>query len=177
MSGMFHSLLPLALLAAQPAATRSPFNGTWLIDLGSIEQAPEITDFSLAKGVFSRAVNGPEFAVKADGRIHAIAGDNYVDAVAVTVLGPRRVREMDRLRGRMVYSVAYDVSADGRTMTARVVDFGKPDHKPVVTVVTRVRIGGRRRRFAAERPVAGDGRDDHTQPAHGPVPAGRQPLQ
>ena len=57
------------------------------------------------------------------------------------MLGPRRVREMDRLRGRMVYSVAYDVSADGRPMTERVVAFGKPDHKPVVTVVTRVRIG------------------------------------
>ena len=133
--------LSLALLAAQPAAAESPFNGTWLIDLGSIERRPEITIFALRNGVFSRAGHGRGFAVMADGRIHGIAGDVYVDAVAVTVLGPRRVREIDRLRGRIVYSVTYDVSRYGTTMTARVVDWGKPDHKPITTVVTRARIG------------------------------------
>jgi hypothetical protein len=130
----------LALLLSQPVALSSPFNGTWLMDLDSMKLPPEITTFSLRSGVFSRAEQGPGFVVKADGRIHRIASDNYVDAVAVTVLGARRVREIDRLNGRLAYSVTYNVPVDGRTMTARVVDFGKPDGKPIPTVTTYSRI-------------------------------------
>ena len=138
---MHHALLSLVLLAGQPVAASSPFNGTWLIDMASMKLPPEIGTFSLEGGVFSRGDDGQGFAVKADGRVHAIASGGYFDAVAVTVLGPRRVREIDRLNGRVIYSVMYSVSADGGTMTARVVDFGKPDHKPVASVVTRSRIG------------------------------------
>jgi hypothetical protein len=138
---MHPAILSLALLAAQPATTESPFNGTWLMDLASLQRPPEISTFSLKHGVFSRAAHGPGFAVRADGRVHAIGRDNYVDAVAVTVLGPGRVREVDRLHGKIVYTVSYDVSADGRTMTERVVIFSNPDHKPIPTVITRSRIG------------------------------------
>ncbi|MES2043793.1 MAG: hypothetical protein V4475_07935 [Pseudomonadota bacterium] len=136
------NLLPLslALLVAQPAVADSPFNGNWVMDIASLQLPPEISVFSLGRGNFSRATIGPGFAVKADGRFHRIASDGYVDAVAVTVLGPRRVRETDRLGGRTIYVVTYDVSVDGRTMTARVVDYGRPDHKPIPTVVTRTRI-------------------------------------
>ena len=139
--GVNLAILSLALLVTQPAAAESPFNGTWLMDLASLQRPPEITTFSLGHGVFSRAAHGAGLAVKADGRVHAVASDNYVDAVAVSVLGPRRVREIDRLHGKIVYTVSYDVSADGRTMTERVVIFSNPDHKPIPTVTTRSRIG------------------------------------
>ncbi|MDB5674002.1 MAG: hypothetical protein JWM65_984 [Sphingomonas bacterium] len=141
MTRMYLALLPLTLLAAQPAAASSGFNGTWLMDLASIEQPPEISTISLRGGVFSRAAHGPGFAVKADGRVHRLSSDGYVDAVAVTALGPRRVREIDRLHGKIIYVVTYSVSADGRTMTERVVDFGRPDHKPIPTTSRWVRIG------------------------------------
>ncbi len=138
---MYRALFSLALLAGQPVVASSPFNGTWLMDMTSMQRPPEISTFSLKDGVFSRGDREPGFAVKADGRSHRIARNDYIDAVAVTVLGPRRVREIDRLHGKIIYSVTYSVAADGRTMTARVIDFGKPDHKPVPTVVMRSRIG------------------------------------
>jgi hypothetical protein len=141
MEDMYLALVMLAFLAGRPVAAYSPFNGTWMMDLASLHLPPEISVFSLGRGNFSRATVGPGFAVKADGRFHPIAGDGYVDAVAVTVLRPRRLREIDRLGGRTIYVVTYDVSADGATMTARVVDHGRLDQKPVPTVVTRTRIG------------------------------------
>lgn len=138
---MSFALLPLALLAAAPVAAPSAFNGTWMMDVASIERPPVIATFSLDDGIFARGTDGPAFAVKADGRVHALADDGYVDAVAVTVLSPRRVREVDRRRGRIVYVVTYTVSADGGTMSELVVDYGKPDHKPVPGVTTHVRVG------------------------------------
>eukprot|EP01035_Chromulina_nebulosa_P042081 gene42081-56978_t len=77
----------------------------------------------------------------ADGRFHSVPSDGYVDAVAVTVLGPRRVREMLRLGGKPVYSVTYDVAADGRTMTSRVIDLSKPDGKPIPGTTRYRRVG------------------------------------
>nr|WP_299851245.1 hypothetical protein [Sphingomonas bacterium] len=141
----------LALVAGQPAAPSSPFNGTWLMDLASIERPPEIKTISLKGGVFARAAQGLGFAVKADGHAHGLSRDNYVDAVAVTVLGPRQVREIDRLHGKVIYVVTYSVSADGRTMTEQVVDFGRPDHQPIPTTSTWVRIG----RVEAGSPLSG----------------------
>ena len=84
---MYPALLPLALLASQPVAASSPFNGTWLIDMASMKLPPEITTFSLKGGVFSRGDSGQGVAVKADGRAHAIAGNGYFDAVANAVSG------------------------------------------------------------------------------------------
>ncbi|HSI18148.1 MAG TPA: hypothetical protein VK980_10295 [Sphingomonas sp.] len=138
---MILTLLPLALLAATPAAP-SPFNGIWMMDIASIERPPVIATFSLDDGIFSRGTDGPAFAVKADGRVHVLADDDgYVDAVAVTVLTSRRVREVDFRRGRIVYVVTYTVAADRGTMAERVVDFSKPDGKPVPGVTMHVRVG------------------------------------
>lgn len=129
------------LMAGQPVAAPSPFTGSWLMDLASIERPPVVTTFTLKDGIFSRATGEPGTPVPADGRFHPVPSDGYVDAVAVTVLGPRHVREMLRLGGRPVYSVTYDVAAGGRTMTSRVIDLSKPDGKPIPGTTRYRRVG------------------------------------
>jgi len=138
---MIFTLFSLALIAAQPITATSPFTGAWMFDQASMKAPPEITTLSLRNGVFSRGDSRSRFSVKADGRLHRIARGGYVDAVSVAVLGPRRLREVDRLGGKIIYVVTYELSLDGRTLTARVVDFGKPDGKPIPTTIVRVRIG------------------------------------
>jgi hypothetical protein len=135
------ALVLAALLPGQPVAANSTFTGTWLMDLASIEQPPVITTFSLKGGMFSRATGEPDFPVRADGRFHPVPTDGYVDAVAVTVQGPRQVQEILRLGGKLVYSVTYDVAADGRTMTSRVTDLSKPDGKPIPGTTRYRRVG------------------------------------
>ncbi len=135
------ALFLAALLPGQPVAAPSPFTGSWLMDLASIEQPPVVTTFTLKDGIFSRATGEPGTPVPADGRFHAVPSDGYVDTVAVTVLGPRRVREMLRLGGKPVYSVTYDVASDGRTMTSQVIDLSKPDGKPIPGTTRYRRVG------------------------------------
>jgi hypothetical protein len=147
-NGMSITLFLAALLPGQPVAARSPFTGSWLMELASIEQPPVITTFSLKDGMFSRATGDPGFAVRADGRFHPVPSDPYVDAVSVTVQGPRRVHEIDRFGGKPVYSVTYDVAADGRTMTSQVIDLSKPDGKPIPGTTRYRRVGAAPRGMA-----------------------------
>jgi hypothetical protein len=53
--GMSIAFFLAALLPGQPVAAPSPFTGTWLMDLASIEQPPVVTTFTLKDGLFSRA--------------------------------------------------------------------------------------------------------------------------
>lgn len=131
-------ILALALLGNQTQADVSPFTGTWDMDLASISPPPPVR-FSLQNGLFSR--DDWHRPVKADGIAHATPKDEYVDAIAVTVLGLRRVREIDYFKGKPAYSVVYTISADGGTLTRLVTDFTHPDHKPAATSLTYRRIG------------------------------------
>lgn len=131
-----------AILLAAPQAASSPFNGTWLMDLSSVTKDSKPEHLAIERGIFSRGDPKSALKARADGSFHRISGDDrYVDAVAVTILNRRQVRELDRLNGKLVYSVDYDVSPDGNSMIKKVVDFSKPDHKPIPTTITYRRVG------------------------------------
>lgn len=134
---MGYALMACAIVAASPQTPSSPFDGAWIMDLGSIDGTDAPQRFVVARGRFGRDT----MIVKADGRFHRVPGDEYVDAIAVTVTGRRRVRELDRFRGRLAYAVTYRVSADGRHLTRRVVDWSKPGGRPVPTVARHRRVG------------------------------------
>lgn len=132
------------LLSLAGTAT-SPFNGTWLIDIPSSIADAEPETYVVGHRRFRRGGTKSGVAVRADGRFHKIPSDGYVDEVAVLLLGPRTVRELDHLNGKLVYDVIYSVSADGRTMTRSLTDYSKPDGHPVPTTVTHRRVGAPRR--------------------------------
>lgn len=127
------------LVASRPQMPVSPFNGTWLMEIPSSKSA-EPESFSLSRGIFSRGDDKSKITIKADGNFHSIPDDGYVDAISVIILGPRELREQDRLKGKLVYSVTYRVSVDGKTLTRKVVDFSKPNKRPIPTVITDRRI-------------------------------------
>lgn len=118
----------------------SPFNGTWLMEISPNNNA-EPKSFSLNRGIFSRGDAKSKVAIKTDGRFQPIPDDGYVDAISVEIVSPREIREQDRFKGKLVYSVTYRVSVDGNTLTRKVVDFSKPDSRPIPTVITDRRIG------------------------------------
>jgi hypothetical protein len=133
------ALLP-ALLLLQTPGTNSGFNGIWLMDIPSSDgAAPE--SFFLDRGIFSRGDGTSKLSVKADGRFHPVPSDGYVDAIAVTMSGSRKVLELDHYKGKLAYSVAYVVSADAGTLVRKVVEYNKPDGRPIPTTITYRRIG------------------------------------
>lgn len=136
------ALFPFFALALSTSqAGGSPFNGTWLMDVDSISGPTQTETLSLSKDVFSRGEPGSAMTVKADGLFHSKPSDGFVDAIAVTVVSPREVREIDRLRGKMVYLIVYRISPDGAALSEQVIDYSKPDHKPIPTTIVYRRNG------------------------------------
>lgn len=135
----FAALAAITLCA--PAAAQSPFDGIWKVDTSSLDFPAAPDDILLAGGIYTSGPVDTPLKVPADGRLHAAPGGGYIDAVSITVLGSRHIRETDRLRARTVYVTDYTVSADGMTLISRTQDLGKPDGKPVISETIRRRIG------------------------------------
>lgn len=134
-------LFIVALIAPEPITASTDFNGAWVIDLTSMEEPSAPQTLSLDRGYFSRGDDKPDFTVKADGKFQALEAGNYVDAVAIIQLSSREVRELDRYKGKIVYTVVYKASRTGDTLTRDVTDFSRPEGKPSRTTITYRRIG------------------------------------
>lgn len=128
----------ISLLSALIAGI-SPFNGTWVMELGK-GTMPADEAIRLDHGTFTRG-DPADIAVPADGKVHSLGADEYTDAAAVTVLSPLRVHESDRLNGRNVYDVRYQVSPDRRKLVREITDLSKPVQKPISTKISYRRIG------------------------------------
>ncbi len=138
-------LFMAALIAPEPITASTDFNGAWLIDLASMEEPSAPQTLSLDRGYFSIGEDTPDFTVKADGKFQALEAGNYVDAVSITQLSSREIRELDRYKGKIVYTVVYKASQTGDTLTREVTDFSKPEGRPSLTTITYRRIGSRPR--------------------------------
>ncbi|MGY2737329.1 hypothetical protein [Sphingomonas sp. UYP23] len=136
---MLPILLSFVLFAQQPAPSLNDFNGDWTTDLSTLSKEPEPERVVVKGKRFSRSKGA--VSVPADGQFHSLGDVPYVDAVAVTILDRRRVRELDRFRGKIIYSITYAASGDGQSMRRTITDFGKPNGRAVSTVIDSARDG------------------------------------
>lgn len=88
----------LALVFSLINLASSPFNGAWLTDIPSAIEDSKAETFLLSQGKFTRGGPKSRVSVKADGRFHSIGPGDYVDEVSVSILGPRKILENDRLK-------------------------------------------------------------------------------
>jgi hypothetical protein len=86
-------VLSLAAMTSASFAKANPsFSGRWLADL-STQKLPKHPDvYLVAKGHYECRSCSPQRSYPADGKPHAIAGDEEVRSESVTVLGPRSIR-------------------------------------------------------------------------------------
>jgi hypothetical protein len=143
----------LALLFSLISLASSPFNGAWLTDIPSAIQDSKPETFLLSQGKFTRGGPKSRVSVKADGRFHFIGRDDYVDEVSVSILGPRKIREHNRLNGKLAYSIVYTVSPDATTMARRVTDYSKPSQRPISTTINYRRLGALQK---SATPISGE---------------------
>lgn len=131
----------LMLLPAGAAAeTDHPFTGRWRMDTTSLKGGMKPSTFRVIDGVFSRDEGQP---VRADGQFHKVSGSDYVDEKSISVVSDHVVREVDKVHGRLAYTVEYSVSPDGGTLTWDVANFTNPNGEPVKSVTTQRRVGAR----------------------------------
>jgi hypothetical protein len=133
-------MLPIALVAA-PAVAQSPFDGTWKGDLASAAVQSKPNSYMIKDGVWRCASCIPAYSVPADGRSHQVAGKDYWDAVAVSVVDDRTVRFTYSKTGKTIAETTSTVSPDGATVTNVSRDANNGGNVPVESKSVVSRIG------------------------------------
>jgi hypothetical protein len=116
----------LVLLLPVLAMAQSPFEGTWKMDMSSV-QWPEKPDvYLLQNGMYQCKTCVPPVNVKADGTDQTVTGDPYSDTLAVKVIDDHNVEQTSKKAGKVVGAEKDVVSADGNTLTVNWTNSGNP---------------------------------------------------
>ena len=109
----------LALLLFVPAFlfAQSPFDGTWVSDVGGAQLDKKPHTYELNKGMYTCSTCVPKISVKADGKDQAVSGSNYFNTVAIHAVDANTAEEVDKKDGKVMSKDTRMVSADGKTLT------------------------------------------------------------
>lgn len=120
------------------SASDQSFSGRWRIDTKSVTGDVKPTVFRVVAGQFKR--DGIQ-AVKADGTPTSITGDGYVDEITISIKSDHVIEEVDKIRGKLAYTVGYVVSPDGNTLTSHIASYTSPSGEAVEAETVMRRIG------------------------------------
>lgn len=137
------AILVSAPLSASSAQPNEGFAGRWRADTTSLSKVKP-TVLLLTGGTFQEDKDHP---IAADGLFHAVTDQGgYIDETSILVVSDRLVKQVDKAHGRIVYTVDYALSADGRQLTSHVTSFTNPTGQPSESETVERRVG---------QPVAG----------------------
>jgi hypothetical protein len=113
----------LFLLAAVPsmAMGASALDGSWMMRTDSVKVSGNPDTFRVNEGIYVCSSCNPPISVKADGIDHSVTGQDYFDTVAVRIVSDSTVERLNKMAGKIAGMNTLSVSADGRTLTDRVV--------------------------------------------------------
>lgn len=118
----FSVLLLLPLLA--PA--QSQFDGTWKIDMNSVQFPKKPDVFLLQNGMYECKSCVPPISIKADGTDQKVTGNPYFDTMSMKVIDDHNVEGMNKREGKVVWTEKDSISADGDTLNVSWIDSGQP---------------------------------------------------
>ena len=135
--------LALVVLAPAPVFAESVFDGSWKVDISSAKVSKKPSVQILKGGMYSCPTCTPPVKIKADGKDQAIKGNPYYDTMAITVVGDKIVKEIDKKDGKVVAESTTTLSNDGKTATTDYTDSSATNSAPVTGkgVATRVAAG------------------------------------
>lgn len=135
---MIALVMLMGCAGAATATSDYPFSGRWRIDTTSVTGNTKPTVFQVRDGRFKRDDNP---SIIADGRPHPIADDLYVDEQTISIVSDYLVREVDKVHGKLAYTVDYGVSPDGNILTSSVASYTSPDGKAARSETVQRRVG------------------------------------
>jgi hypothetical protein len=133
-------LAAIAALAPASALAASPFDGTWKINVGTAQPPDKPNVYLLQDGSYSCRSCAPNFTIPADGAPHAIAGNPYIDSIAIKVVDARTIVETDSKAGKTMWVYTTSVAADRRSMTTVMVDNSAANGVPAGGTIIRARV-------------------------------------
>jgi len=116
----------LALLLLPVAMAQSPFDGTWKVDMSSVQWPTKPDVFLLQNGMYECKTCVPPVNVKADGTDQKVTGDPYSDSLSVKVINDHNVETTSKKAGKVVATAKMSVSSDEQTLTVNWTDSGEP---------------------------------------------------
>lgn len=131
--------LALLMLVPAIALAKTPFDGTWKLNLDSVKYSGKPTEALLIDGQYTCKTCVPPYTVKADGTQQPTPGNSFIDHIAVKVLSPTAVAFVQMRDGKVVVDGTETVSADGKTATFAFTDYS--GEKPVKGNVKSRRVG------------------------------------
>jgi hypothetical protein len=119
---------------------QSPFDGTWVAKLESVQfpKKPEV--YLLQDGTYTCTSCVPRTEVKADGKDYPVAGSPYFSTIGVQIIDDRNIQITEKQGGRTVYSEVDTVSPDGNTLVQKITDSASPNGEPVTAEETFSRV-------------------------------------
>ncbi len=132
----------LAVLLLWPAVllAESPFDGTWVAKLETIQLPQKPEDYSLQNGDYECSTCVPRIKVKADGKDYPVPGSPYFGTIAVRVINPNSVEITEKLAGKTVYSENDTVASDGNTLVQMMIDTAAANGEPMTATETLKRV-------------------------------------
>jgi len=129
----------IVLLATPLASAQSPFDGTWRTNPDEAPPSGTPVRYLLQDGVYLCKACNAEGQVKADGKDYPILPTPAYDTINITEAGPSSVEIRDKKDGQTKVDSVMAVSADGKTMTEKVVNYFLSS-QPLITETTFTRL-------------------------------------
>jgi hypothetical protein len=131
-------LLALLLLSPSLLFAQSPFDGTWMAKLDSVEFPKKPDSYLLQKGIYECSSCVPKFKVTADGTDQKVTGHPYYDTVAVKVVDDHTIEITQKKDGKTMSTATNTVSSDGDALSSKFTDMS--EDKPVTGEATATRV-------------------------------------
>jgi hypothetical protein len=128
-------LVPLGalMLAGNVGLAQDLISGTWKVDMSQVNFPKKPDVYVLMSGMYECKTCTPPYRIKADGMDQAVTGHPYFDSVAITVVSPHEVKEVDKKGGKVVATSTTTISPDGKTAWFTFSDASDTNGGPPVT--------------------------------------------
>jgi hypothetical protein len=134
------SFLIAVLLWPAVLLGQSPIDGTWVVNMDSIQFPQQPETYSLQNGEYQCSTCVPAIKVKADGQDHMVSGSPYFSTIAVRIVNPKSIEITEKLREKTVYLETDTVASDGNTLTEHITDSAALNGSPLTATETFKRV-------------------------------------
>lgn len=124
-----------------PARAASPIDGTWKAEISSAKLSTKPDVWSIKEGVYACSSCTPPYKIAADGKPHLVAGRDYWDAAAVSVVDASSIAMTRYRAGAEVGSTKVTVSPDGQMLTWVSTSADNAKNMPVTSTSMSKRVG------------------------------------
>ena len=131
----------LVFLCAVSAFAASPFDGTWKVDLSTVQFPQKPEKIEINNGVYTCFTCTPELKVKADGTDQSVdaTGRTY-DAINVRIVDAQNIEITTKKDGKVVGSQKITVDKSGNRLTRQVTQYPMNSKEPITATVFQNRV-------------------------------------